>query len=394
MHSPRPSSIWSTLGVTLALLTAISCASDPTATPSPTPSAVDVVVETSGEVGGQVGDTAPDFRGIESWINSDPLSMAELRGQVVLVDFWTYTCVNCIRTLPYLREWHDKYADRGLVIVGVHSPEFAFEKIRENVVRSAGEYGVVWPIAQDNDFLTWRAYQNRFWPAKYLIDHLGVVRYTHFGEGAYGETEQQIRELLLQAGSDLSGTLPNDDPGPRLDPAARSGDLDTGLTRELYGGYLRNNSTSGVYVAHQEYYESPGEPVEYEDPGSHRNHFLYLQGLWRSTAESLVHARETTMQEDYIALKFSARSVNAVIDPQIDEPFEVFVTLDGRPLTNDEAGRDVIVEDGQSYFVVNEPRLYEVVALPKYGSHELTIGSDSTGFALFAFTFGGYPEGP
>ena len=154
-----------------------------------TPTAT-VIVDTSGassgtdtsgglllQTGGSIGSQAPEFAGISSWINSEPLTMADLRGGVVLVDFWTYTCVNCIRTFPYLKEWHEKYADVGLTIVGVHSPEFEFEKIRANVVRSSQGSGLTYPIAQDNDFVTWRAFKNLAWPAKYLIDAEGIVRY-------------------------------------------------------------------------------------------------------------------------------------------------------------------------------------------------------------------------
>ena len=146
-----------------------------------------------------MGDRAPEFIGVSHWINSPPLTMEELRGQVVLIDFWTYTCGNCTRTYSYLKEWHAKYADKGLVIVGVHTPEFEFEKLTENVVRSAGEYDLVWPIAQDNAYATWQVYSNRYWPAEYLVDQNGIVRYTHFGEGAYDETEEQIRKLLQEA---------------------------------------------------------------------------------------------------------------------------------------------------------------------------------------------------
>ena len=145
---------------------------------------------------------APEIKGIKAWINSEPLTIEEFRGKVVLVDFWTYSCVNCIRTFPYLREWNAKYADDGLVIIGVHSPEFEFEKDYSNVLRATQDNGITWPVAQDNDFETWQNYSNRFWPAKYLIDKEGVIRYTHFGEGAYDETEKQIRDLLIDAGAD------------------------------------------------------------------------------------------------------------------------------------------------------------------------------------------------
>ena len=130
--------------------------------------------------------------------------MQGLRGQVVLIDFWTYTCINCIRTLPYIKEWYADYADLGLVVVGVHSPEFQFEKDTDNVIEAASGFELEYPIAQDNDFATWRAFSNRYWPAKYLIDQHGVVRYRHFGEGAYTQTEQQIRELLKETGISLS----------------------------------------------------------------------------------------------------------------------------------------------------------------------------------------------
>ena len=139
---------------------------------------------------------APDFAGIERWINSEPLKIEGLKGKVVLVDFWTYTCINCIRTLPYLKEWDKKYKDRGLVIVGVHTPEFEFEKKYENVVNAVNEYQIKYPVAQDNDYATWRAYQNRYWPHKFLIDMDGYIRYDHIGEGAYEETEKMIQQLL------------------------------------------------------------------------------------------------------------------------------------------------------------------------------------------------------
>ena len=181
------------------------------------------------------GNLAAEITGINAWVNSEPLCLSDLRGNVVLVDFWTYTCVNCIRTFPYLRQWNARYADDGLVILGIHTPEFEFEEDRDNVLNASVDDAIVWPVALDNDYRTWRAYSNRYWPAKYLIDKDGVIRYTHFGEGAYAETEQEIRKLLEEAGADLTLDieLPTDqvvDPGFLR---ARK------LTRELYGGYGR-----------------------------------------------------------------------------------------------------------------------------------------------------------
>jgi len=144
------------------------------------------------------GAPAPDFTGIEQWHNSAPLTMQQLRGKVVLVDFWTYTCINCIRTLPHVGEWHRKYKDQGLVVVGVHTPEFPFERSAANVKKALGRFDIAYPVAQDNRYATWKAYGNQFWPAVYLIDRKGQVVYSHFGEGAYGQTEATIRALLAQ----------------------------------------------------------------------------------------------------------------------------------------------------------------------------------------------------
>ena len=363
----------------------------------------------SGSTGGAVGDSAPEFSGINQWLNSDPLTMEGLRGDVVLIDFWTYTCVNCIRTMPYLRDWNEKYADRGLTMVGVHTPEFDFEKITENVAAANEELGVVWPVAQDNNFRTWRSYNNRFWPAKYLIDANGVVRYTHFGEGAYDETEHHIRALLEEAGNDVSDITVNIDEGPRHDPRARgtTREANDSQTREIYGGWQRNASTNGLYIAHPQYYDGQGIAQFYRDPGNHLNQFMYLHGSWRSDLEAITHARETENYEDYIALRFFARSVNIVVDLEEGvEPFEVEVTiadspaegadpsapLDYRPLTADEAGDHIVIEGGRSYFVVNEPDLYNVISLPEFGDAELKFSSNSQHFALFALTFGSYDE--
>lgn len=144
--------------------------------------------------------TAPEFTGIEKWLNSEPLTLQSLRGKVVLVDFWTYTCINCIRTLPYVTSWYQKYKDQGLVVVGVHTPEFPFERSTTNVTKALDRLGIKYPVAQDNDYATWDAYRNQYWPAAYLIDKQGNIVYRHFGEGQYKETEAEIQRLLAQPG--------------------------------------------------------------------------------------------------------------------------------------------------------------------------------------------------
>ena len=349
---------------------------------------------------------APEFQGIEGWINSEPLSLEELRGQVVLVDFWTYSCVNCIRTFPYLKEWHRKYSGYGLVIVGIHTPEFGFEKLRENVEAAAESHGLEYPIAQDNDYRTWNAYSNNSWPAKYLIDRQGNLRYRHFGEGSYAETEEVIRELLSESGFSLQDVEVDSSPEPEQDPDAFGPVPGRRLTRELYAGYYRNESLPSssapslfgplpAYILQEEYYRQQDAAIFYEDLGGHLNNFIFLQGLWRNGRESLTHARVTEGYEDYIAIKFYANSVNAVMLGDSDSPEPVQVTLDGLPLDRESAGADVMfAPDGSSYVLVGQPKMYRLVEKAQFGGHELRLSPQSADFSLFNFTFGAYPQGP
>ncbi|MCI0770842.1 MAG: redoxin family protein [Chloroflexi bacterium] len=341
----------------------------------------------------------PEIRDIASWINSEPLTFGEQRGKVVLVDFWTYTCINCIRTFPFLKVWHEKYKDHGLVIVGVHAPEFDFEKERDNVVRATEEFGITWPVAQDNEMGTWRAFNNRFWPAKYLVDAEGRIRYTHFGEGSYEETELWIRSLLIEAGADLSRVSADTAPEPTHSSAAGAASPGLGLTRELYAGYERNLGTllsrsAPPYVAQREYFENRDSEYNYQDPGDYENHFLYIQGLWRNEAERLVHARSTDGYEDYLATKFFATSVNAVMAPGEGEPLKVRVLLDDEPISPENAGVDVMFDgpDGP-YIFVDGWRLYNIVTLAEFEGHVLKLSSNSPDFSLFAYTFGAYEGG-
>ncbi|MDP6421606.1 MAG: redoxin domain-containing protein [SAR202 cluster bacterium] len=348
----------------------------------------------------KTGD-APELEDTGNWINSEPFTLAEQRerGDVVLIDFWTYTCVNCIRTLPFLREWHSKYADRGLVILGVHTPEFEFEKILENVQDAVAEFDLEYAVVQDNDFGTWNAFSNRFWPAKYLIDVQGDIRYEHFGEGGYDETESQIRELLVEAGHDISGIPAGTDPGPQVDSSVDRSSAVTSPTRELYAGYKRNigalrSQNTPPYVHHVEYFEEFDVDTQYSDPGEHDNHFMYLEGLWRNEAENLLHARETSEYDDYIAVKFYGASVNAVMAPIKGTPLRVKVTVDGGPVGLDQAGADIVHDpDGSSFVEVDSSRMYFIISQERFSSGELQLSSNSPEFALFAFTFGAYEGG-
>lgn len=347
---------------------------------------------------------APRIRGegVNEWINTEELTFEGLQEQnkVVLVDFWTYTCINCIRTLPYLKQWHDKYADRGLVIVGIHTPEFDFEKSLDNVKEAVERFEIEYPVVQDNNYWNWNAFNNRYWPAKYLIDTDGYIRYSHFGEGKYEETEQAIRLLLESAQQAVDDISDEQDFTRRIDPNARGSRDPNGLTRELYAGTSRNYSAlrSGFadpYVMNEEFYQKALTDIEYTDPGDYRNHHIYLQGLWHNGEESLRHARTTEAFEDYMAIRFNAVDVNVVLRTRSDTPYTVQIEMDGRPLQPEDAGRDIWFDDqGRSFITVDEPRLYSLVLLDRFESHELKMRSNSDEFEVFAFTFGAYVEHP
>ena len=408
----RPLGVAAVLVALVALLTA-ACSGDDAAQPlSATPTPVpDVAIDLPtlptpapdagraefGPFPGEVGSPADDIQVQDPayFVNSDVFSLEDLRGEVVLIDFWTYTCVNCIRTLPYLRDWQEKYGDIGLHIVGVHTPEFEFEKLRENVEEAIAEFDIGWRVVQDNDFLTWRAFNNRFWPAKYLIDKDGIIRYTHFGEGAYVETEEQIRDLLLDAGVNLAGIAPNTVEGPEFDERAFTGGLEGNQTRELYAGLNPQFFSQQPYILQSELYSNPADsPVEFTDPGDHINNFLYFHGMWTPTLENMRHSRETEDLEDYLVLRYNGTSVNVVLEVE-DEPYRVYVTQDDAPVAEADWGVDMQQdEDGGTYIMVDKDRMYRVIESPEYSGHELKLASNSDQFTVFAFTFGSYPTGP
>ena len=408
----RPLGVAAVLVALVALLTA-ACSGDDaaqplSATPTPVPDAAidlptlptpapDAGRAEFGPFPGEVGSPADDIQVQDPayFVNSDVFSLEDLRGEVVLIDFWTYTCVNCIRTLPYLKDWHEKYGDLGLNIVGVHTPEFEFEKLRENVEEAIAEFDIGWSVVQDNDFLTWRAFNNRFWPAKYLIDKDGIIRYTHFGEGAYVETEEQIRDLLLDAGVNLAGIAPNTVEGPEFDERAFTGGLEGNQTRELYAGLNPQFFSQQPYILQSELYSNPADsPVEFTDPGDHINNFLYFHGMWTPTLENMRHSRETEDLEDYLVLRYNGTSVNVVLEVE-DEPYRVYVTQDDAPVAEADWGVDMQQdEDGGTYIMVDKDRMYRVIESPEYSGHELKLASNSDQFTVFAFTFGSYPTGP
>jgi cytochrome c biogenesis protein CcdA/thiol-disulfide isomerase/thioredoxin len=306
---------------------------------------------------------APDFAGTQRWFNTAggrPLTLNKLRGHPVLVDFWTYTCINCIRTLPYLKAWDRRYRKAGLVIVGVHTPEFPFERDQSNVRDAIAQSGLRYPVVQDNNYSVWQAYQNLYWPASYFVDAEGQVRYVHFGEGDYGEKEQVIRELLKEAGRR---------PGARA--GARGEQASPGVTTpETYLGATRaERFTNGRITPGTRDFEQPAEL-----PPDH----LGYGGRWRVGEEAATGVAGARLELD-----FGARRVYLVLGSRGGVPRAVKVLLDGRPISARVAGRDVL----NSVMRVQRQRLYELVDLPRTERHRLTLDF-APGVSGYAFTFG------
>lgn len=324
---------------------------------------------------------APEFPAGLVWLNSPPLRMEQLRGRVVLVDFWEYTCINCIRTFPYLKAWHAKYRDKGLVIIGVHTPEFRFARADRHVARAARKFGLTYPIVLDSDYLIWRAYGNRFWPAKYLIDHQGFVRNYHFGEGAYEATEARIQELLKEANPSV--VLPPITPALR--PTDRPGAVCYPVTPELYLGYERG-SHEGT-LANREGYR-PGKTVSYRDPGGWEDGLVYLHGPWKNHPEAVISTRANRSPRDYVGIRYHALEVNAVMRPEAGRPVRVWVFQDGKPVARRDAGSDLRYDGaGRSYVLVDEPRMYHLVRNAVFGQHTLKLAPAGPGLGLYTFTF-------
>jgi thiol-disulfide isomerase/thioredoxin len=309
----------------------------------------------------------PGFDGATGWLNSPPLTPAELRGKVVLVDFWTYTCINWLRTLPYVRAWSEKYAEHGLVVVGVHTPEFPFEHDLENVRRMVPALRVAFPVATDNDYAVWEAFANRFWPALYLADREGTLRFHHFGEGRYEESERAIQEFLGVEAELVSVE------GSGLEAAA---DWDHLRSPETYLGYSQ-----------AERFASPGgavggERTAYTIPETLRTNEWALAGDWT------IEARAAVLHEPggRLAYRFHARDLHLVLAPgRPGQPVRFQVLLDGEP-PGDSHGEDI---DGQGNGAVSEPRLFQLVRRPdRVDDRTFEITFEEPGVEVYAFTFG------
>jgi thiol-disulfide isomerase/thioredoxin len=314
--------------------------------------------------------TLPPLDGAVEWLNSPPLTAAGLRGKVVVIDFWTYSCVNCLRTLPYVRAWYEKYKDQGLVMIGVHAPEFAFEKDIGNVRRAVKDLKVDYPVAIDNDYAIWRAFDNRYWPAHYFIDAEGRIRHHHFGEGEYAESEAIIQKLLAEAGAQhvASGTVEPDAGGIAL--AAEN----AMQSPETYIGYDRAENFTATAVRDREH--------EYSIPPTLATNQWGLDGTWTIAEESAKLARAGGR----IAFRFHARDVNLVLGPADDgKPVRYRVTIDGKA-PGENRGVDSAA-DGSGE--VTSQRLYQLVrAKGDVADRTFEIEFLDPGVEAFAFTFG------
>lgn len=317
---------------------------------------------------------APEIRATR-WLNTPtPLHMAQLRGRVVLVDFWDYTCVNCLHTLPYLKAWHERYHEAGLTIIGVHSPEFEFAKI-ENLVESAVHtLSLPYPIALDNEYQTWNAYANRYWPAKYLVDALGMVRAFHFGEGDYGEIEQFLQTLLHEIRPDLSFPKPVPPFRPLDDPTA----LCYHPSPEVYLGADLGSLGNPENA-------QPNQTVTYTLPPTQEPTLPYLGGAWKRTPEYVEHAGNTP---GTLTLAYRAAEVNLVMNPAETDPAFLKISQDGLPLPQSAWGEDVTADaQGNAQVRIDRPGMYRLVKNPDFGAHLLTLTTQDPGLRLYAFTF-------
>jgi thiol-disulfide isomerase/thioredoxin len=316
---------------------------------------------TASSTGGQVlpvsqRHPAPDFAGIDGWLNTTPLTLSDLRGKVVLIDFWTFSCVNCVRTIPHLKVLYDAYKSDGFVIVGVHSPEFDFEMVPANVAAAVTRLGVTWPVAIDSQMATWNAYQNQYWPAEYLLDQQGRIAYTSFGEGDYTQTDAAVAALL----NVHTAPLPSSTPVP------------SNTTPELYAGSERGQ------LADNEAYGALGAPQKYPDPGAPQaQNAIQVTGTWTDQGQYL--QADTS---GHVRLNFTADTVYIVAGTP-GAALPVSVKLDGKLVGPGSRGAALT----GSSFTVTRQDLFQLLAgiSPGYHLIDLTVPA---GFRIYTFTFG------
>jgi thiol-disulfide isomerase/thioredoxin len=302
---------------------------------------------------------APKIEGIEAWINSPPLQWDDLKGKVVLVYFWTYSCINCVRTLPYLKYWYQKYHDKGLVIIGMHTPEFDFEKNLANVEEAVKHHVIAYPVALDNQFKMWNNFSNHYWPAQYLINQQGQVVYEHFGEGNDDVIENNIRFLLNMGLRSKQPELPVPHQSYFITP-------------ETYLGYGRADEQASPTLIHD-------QTALYHAPPELLANAWALDGRWNVSDTKI-----TSEQADAsLRINFQARNVYIVMGTRSARPIRVKVLLNGQPLVSNQ-GTDV----SQGSVWVDKDSIYEVIKLPKSEHGILQICPNEPGLEVYTFTFG------
>ena len=301
---------------------------------------------------------APELIGIADWINSQPLTLKELRGTVVLIDFWTYSCINCVRTLPHVVQWYNTYKDKGFTVIGVHTPEFAFEKNKDHVQAAVKRFNITYPIALDNDYQTWQAYDNHYWPAHYLIDQNGMIVQHHFGEGNYDEMENGIRTLLnLQPRSAVS-----------------TPELPMPITAETYLGTDRGRNYNPDIMLQKD------KPASYTYTHALADDQVGITGEWTAGSECI----KSQSNDSVLNLNFIANKVYIVMQSATESL--VTILLDGKPVPKKYYSQDM---DKNGKIKVHEPRMYELLDLKNdYGRHTLTLQCQK-GIDAYVFTFGG-----
>ncbi len=333
---------------------------------------------------------APEFENSGGYLNiknsQQPITIDNLKGKVVLVNFWTYSCINSLRTLPYLIDWNTKYSDKGLVIVGVHTPEFEFEKDIGNLEDAVKRYGIEYPIIQDNDYKTWNSYANNYWPRMYLIDDQGYIRYDKIGEGDYNQTEMTIQSLLSERNSKMgvenleldTTSYPNkilENSNNISSFLAQPVDFSKIKTPELYFGYKSKHLSLGNPEGYQ-----PGQVMEYTIPSNSgiKPNTIYLEGEWKNNPDNM----ELQSEFGKIVLTYSAKSVNLVAGGL----GQGTVYENNSLLSNSSKGVDIVNE---SQFLIDGPRLYNIANHQSYdGTHSLIIDVKGKGFQAYTFTFG------
>jgi thiol-disulfide isomerase/thioredoxin len=331
------------------------------------------------------GRPAPEFPKDLKWDSPDgkPVTLASLKGRVVIIDFWDYTCINCIRTFPHLKQWYDRYHDAGLDIIGVHKGEFKFAADADNVAKAYARLKLPYPNIIDSDDKVWDLYKVDAWPESYLVDRNGLIRLNHQGEGRYAEYEKDIQTLLKQGHPDLDfSKLAIDDDKPLGGPDAGS------MSPETYIGTARAE-WSGGKIANREGLQ-PGKTVDYAPTTNREVHGFFVQGPWINQPDDFESAAATTDAKPVIlGIDYVGREVYGVFDRGSEKPAVLYVTRDGKPIPADQRGKDIQTDDkGQTFITVDEPRMYYVIAKEDDQSHELTFIAQSAGARICSFTFG------